>query len=266
MQPLLNKTAIVTGAGQTKGIGRAIALKLAEQGANLVITDLPTATVGLNELKDELEALGVWGLAIAVDVTRPQQVADCMAQTLERFGSIDILVNNAGIGGGSSNFLELSANDFERAYQINLLGAVHCSQAAIPAMCEQGGGAIINTASLCGLGAIPSIPVSYTASKFALVGLTKAIALEFAENNIRCNAVCPGAINTQMRDRLFERIAEEEGISPDQARQNEDATIAIGRGAEPEEVADAVAYLAGPAASYITGVALPVAGGMAPGV
>ena len=110
--------------------------------------------------------------------------------------------------------------------------------------CVKGQGAIINIASLCGLGAIPEIPVSYTASKFAVVGLTKGIALEYAGKGIRCNAICPGAINTDMRTHLFERVAEEQNISTEEARAAEDAMIAMGRGGEPSEVARAVVFLA----------------------
>ena len=149
---------------------------------------------------------------------------------------------------------------------VNLLGAFHCCQVAVPHMLVAGEGAIVNIASLCGLGAIPEIPIAYTSSKFAVVGFTKAVALEFADRNIRCNAVCPGAINTAMRDTLFQRMAEEHGISVDEARQMEDETIGMARGGEPEEIADCVAYLAGPSASYVTGTAIPVAGGMVPGL
>ncbi|MGI9295952.1 MAG: SDR family NAD(P)-dependent oxidoreductase, partial [Pseudomonadales bacterium] len=131
---------------------------------------------------------------------------------------------------------------------------------------KQESGVIVNIASLCGLGAIVDIPASYTASKFAAVGLTKAISLAYADKGIRCNAVCPGVVNTQMRDQLLERLAEHYDVSIEEAERMENETIAMKRGAEPEEVADAVAYLAGPCAKYVTGVALPVAGGMAAGL
>jgi NAD(P)-dependent dehydrogenase (short-subunit alcohol dehydrogenase family) len=143
---------------------------------------------------------------------------------------------------------------------------VNCCRAVLPHMQDNRRGAIINIASLCGLGAIPEIPVSYTASKFAVIGFTKAIALEYAPFGIRVNAVCPGAINTDMRTQLFDRIAEEQGISPSEAQAAEDATIAMGRGGEAAEVARAVAFLASENATYITGTAIPVAGGMAPGL
>ena len=133
-------------------------------------------------------------------------------------------------------------------------------------MLVQNGGAIVNIASLCGLGAIEEIPAPYTASKFAAIGLTKAIALQYAEQNIRCNAVCPGVVNTQMRDQLLERMAEDHNITVVEAEQLENNSIAMKRGAEPEEVASVVAFLTSPAAQYITGVAVPVAGGLAAGL
>lgn len=266
MNLLADKVAIVTGAGHSKGIGWAIALKLAAQGAAVVVTDLQGAAGDLEVLAEDIRAQGGRALPVTVDITNRTDVDACVGQALEAFGRIDILVNNAGVGGGSGELLKVAKKDWDIAYNVNVIGTVNCCQAVVPTMLEQGGGVIVNTASLCGLGAIPEISMAYTTSKFAVVGLTKAIALEYANQNIRCNAICPGAINTQMRERLFERLAAEQGISLAEAEQMENSTIAINRGAEPQEVADAVAYLAGPQASYITGVALPVAGGMAPGI
>jgi len=143
---------------------------------------------------------------------------------------------------------------------------VNCCRAVLPHMQDNRRGAIVNIASLCGLGAIPEIPASYTASKFAVIGFTKAIALEYAPFGIRVNAICPGAINTDMRTQLFDRIAEEQGISSSEAQAAEDATIAMGRGGEAAEVARTVAFLVSDDATYITGTAIPVAGGMAPGL
>jgi 3-oxoacyl-[acyl-carrier protein] reductase len=266
MRPLEDQVALVTGASHPRGIGSAIARKLASQGATLVITDLAHTLEQLSAVAAELESTGSTVMTKVVDVTSPEAVGQCVGDVIDRFGRLDILVNNAGVGGGEGEFLKVRKQDFDLAYQVNVVGVANLCQAALPYMLKQGSGTIVNVASLCGLGAIPDIPVSYTASKFAAVGLTKAIALEYAASGIRCNAVCPGVVNTDMRDQLMQRLAEQYEITPDEAERREDETIAIGRGAEASEVADAVAYLAGPAATYLTGVALPVAGGMAPGL
>lgn len=263
---LEGKIAIITGAGHPKGIGCAIAKKLASRGAVVVITDIAASEATLRASREALEQEGATAMELVMDVTQPEVIQKTVRKVIERFGQIDILVNNAGVGGGSSQLLDIELADFERTLQVNLMGAFNCCQAVVPMMLTGGGGAVVNIASLCGLGAIPEIPMPYTASKFAVVGLTKALALEFADRNIRFNAVCPGAVNTFMRDQLFERIASEQDISTEEARRLEDQTIALGRGGEPEEIADCVTYLVSKDASYLTGVALPVAGGMAPGL
>ena len=266
MKPLQDQVALVTGASHPKGIGSAIARKLASEGATLVITDLAHTQEQMTSVAAEMESNGTTVMTQVVDVTSPEAVGQCISEVIERFGRIDILINNAGVGGGEGEFLKARKQDFDLAYQVNVGGVANLCQAALPHMLKQGNGAIVNVASLCGVGAIPDIPASYTASKFAAVGLTKAIALEYAASGIRCNAVCPGVVNTDMRDQLMKRLAEQYDITAEEAERREDETIAIGRGAEAAEVADAVAYLVGPAATYLTGVALPVAGGMAPGL
>ena len=266
MKPLKDQVALVTGASHPKGIGSAIARKLASLGATLVITDLEHTRDQLNAVAGEMEAAGTTVMTQIVDVTSADAVDQCVGDVIDRFGRIDILVNNAGVGGGEGEFLKARKESFDLAYAVNVGGVVNMCQAALPQMLKQGSGAIVNVASLCGVGAIPDIPASYTASKFAAVGLTKAIALEYAASDIRCNAVCPGVVNTGMRDQLMARLAQQYDITPEEAEQRENETIAIGRGAEASEVADAVAYLVGPAATYLTGVALPVAGGLAPGL
>lgn len=260
------QVAIVTGASSAKGMGFAIAKQLATEGKQLVLTDLASTQAELDARVTELAGNGATATAVDVDVTKEQDIKNCVQKALDKFGRIDILVNNAGIGGGQANFLENQAKDFSLAFNINVLGVAQFCQAVIPTMLAQSAGTIVNIASLCGLGAIEEIPAPYTASKFAAIGLTKAIALQYAEQNIRCNAVCPGVVNTQMRDQLLERLAKEHDMSLAQAEQMENNTIAMKRGAEPEEVASVVAFLTSPAAQYMTGVAIPVAGGLAAGL
>ncbi len=266
MSNLKDKVAIITGAGQARGIGRAIALKLAEQGASTVITDLQSA-FGLEAIAKEIEKTsGSRCLPLFCDITNEEDIGNCVEKTMAEFGHIDILVNNAGVAGQGTNFLEIQNDTWNLSYKVNILGCVNFCRAVLPRMLEQQSGIIVNNSSLCGLGALEAIPANYTATKFAVIGLTKAIALEFAAQNIRCNAVCPGVVNTGMRQDALSRIAEQMDISMDEAEKLEDDATAMKRAAEPEEVADAVAYLVSPAASYITGVALPIAGGLAPGL
>lgn len=266
MSILNEKVAIITGAGQRLGIGRAVAMKLAQQGATTVITDLTNAA----ELEDNAEGIQTATdtpcLPLHCDITNVEDITNCVKQTLDKFGRIDILVNNAGVSGSGTAFLDIDNDTWDLSYRVNVLGAVSFCRAVIPVMLKQNGGVIVNNSSLCGLGALDAIPANYTSTKFAVVGLTKAIALEYASQGIRCNAICPGVVNTGMRQNAISRIAEQHNISFEEAEKLEDDSIAMKRPAVPEEIAETVAYLASPAASYITGVALPVAGGMSSGL
>ena len=240
------KVAIVTGAGHPDGIGAASAKALRDQGYEVITFDLE-------------------GADHAVDVTDAQQVAKAIQAVAADFGHLDALVNNAGVGVGSANLLEQTSEDLDLTLAVNVKGLVNCCQAAIPHMLQTGGGAIVNVASLCGLRALPAIPHAYTASKFAVVGLTKSMALEFGPTHIRINAVCPGSVDTQMRSKAISLLAEQEGISLEDAEALETSTISLGRAATPSEVAAVVAFLCSENAVQITGAAIPVDGGMTGG-
>ena len=252
--PLLQgKVAIVTGAAHPKGIGRAIAIALQREGATVVATDIEGAQ-GLKEIN-----------GVACDVTDREQVDALIQHVIDQHDSIDIVVNNAGVGIGSPDFLTLTDRDWELSLNVNVRGVANVCQAAIPHM-QANGGSIINVASLAGIGAMASIPACYTASKFATVGLTKQIAAQFAADQIRCNALCPGSVVTQMHQGVLATLAEQHDISLEEAQALENSAIPLGRSAQPGEVADAAVYLASDLSLYVTGTTLPVAGGMSPGL
>jgi len=278
MNTLEGKVAVVTGAGRARGIGRAAALALAERGAHVVVTDIARPRTdlevegllgvgddfsALEALAEQIETLGVRSLPIAVDVTDRAQIDACVARTCHELGGVDVLFNNAGAALGVGPFLDMSAQQWDLSYAVNVRGTAWCCQAAIPSMIARGGGAIVNNASMAGLGAVKQM-AAYTATKFAVVGITKAVAAEFGRHGIRCNAVCPGLVDTLLGESEVKLFAG--GGSEDAARERLARGVSLGRWAKPEEVADAVAYLAGPESSYLSGVALPVAGGMPPGL
>lgn len=265
MSELEGKTAIVTGAGRLKGIGHAIASRLVALGANVVVTDLD----GVTDAETVATRFGSNAERVrflAIDVTKKEGAKAAVQFAEETFGSLDILVNNAGVGLGSPDFLELTDADWSLSLDVNLRGVANFCEAAIPAFRRSGAGAIVNVASLSGLKAIPLIPACYTASKYAVVGLTKQLALQLAPENIRVNAVCPGSVRTDMMETVMNDIAEAEGITVEEAEAFEAATIAVGRAAEPEEIGRVVAFLAGPGGSYVTGEAITVSGGMFSGI
>jgi NAD(P)-dependent dehydrogenase (short-subunit alcohol dehydrogenase family) len=278
MKPLEGKVAIVTGAGRPKGIGRSTALRLAEHGADVVVTDLCRKYEGdlafygvgddwaqLLRVVAEIEARGGRGLACKVDVSRREEVEACVREAVAAWGGVDILFNNAGTAVGVGPFLNMTQQQWELSLGVNVTGMFHFCQLVIPTMIERGGGAIVNTASMAGLGAM-ELMCGYNTSKFAVVGFTKSLAAEFGRFGIRCNAICPGMVDTDMGDAEYEFISQMEGISVEEARRRAAERIALRRQCGPDEVADVVAYLCSPAAGYLTGVALPVAGGMAAGL
>lgn len=278
MKPLDGKVAIVTGAGRPNGIGRATALRLASAGCAVVVTDICRPYEGdlafyrvgddrrqLDALVDEIVAAGGRALACAVDLTRREEIEACVAETLRAFGGLDILVNNAGTAVGVGPLLNMTARQWELSLAVNVTGTFQFCQAALPALIERGGGVIVNTASTAGLGASP-LMAGYVTSKFAVVGLSKAIAAEFGPLGIRCNAICPGMVDTDLGADEYEFIAAMEGITVEAARRRAAERIALRRPCRPEEVADVIVFLCSPAAGYLTGLALPVAGGMPPGL
>jgi len=266
MKTLEGKVAIVTGATKAKGLGKAIALKLAGQGAKVVLTGRASSKDGVEANVAEIIGSGGEAMAVPVDVSNSQEVDDAVKKVVERFGRVDILINNAGVGFGSALLEENSEKDWDANYGVNVKGTMTLCRGVIPYMEKNGSGSIVNVASTAGIAASVGMPYPYVATKHALVGATKVLALEVAAKGIRANVVAPGAINTDMLQAAYAAIAEAENVSIEEAAAKENASIPLGRPAEPAEIADAIVFLAGPAASYITGIVLPVAGGMAPGI
>ena len=265
MKELQGKVAIVTGAGLPKGMGSAAARELAKQGASVAVTDLAANLNGLEKLVEEIELLGSKGLAITVDVTNPNDIEACVQKTCEVFGGVDILFNNAGTGVGTGPFLGITDFQWDLSMKVNVIGMANFCKSAIPEMLRRGGGSIINNSSNYGLGSVSGYS-AYSASKFAAIGLTKSIAAEFADKNIRCNAICPGNIFTDMGEAEVKLVAKRDGISQDAAKTMLSEDVAMKRYGKAEEVADTVAYLASDRSSYITGVTLQIHGGQSPGI
>ena len=253
---LENRVALVTGAAHPKGIGRAIAEGLAAEGATVIASDLPSAE-GFADAPAHLNMT-------PCDVTNADAVQAFVSSVCSAHDALHIVVNNAGVARGGTDFAALTDADWMQSVAVNLLGTVNVCRAVVPVL--ERGASVINIASMAGLGAIEGIPACYTASKFAVVGLTKQLALEYAESGVRFNAVCPGSIRTQLHEQTLALIAQAQNVSLAEAQRIEDASVPMGYTAEPQVVADAVAFLASDAASYVTGTALPVAGGMPPGL
>lgn len=274
-KPLSGKTAIVTGASAPHGIGRAIALRLVEDGANVVVGDIAGSmdTDGetrskqslLEDLVSEIRAGEGQAIAVTLDVTSEADVANCIQQTMSTFGQIDILINNAGSLVGSDQFLSTTPDQWSASFRVNLLGPVLMTQAVIPWMRKMGGGRVINIGSTGSLGAEPGFG-AYTAMKHGLVGFSKTIAAEFGVDGILCNTVCPGYIATDMHMAANERLAREAGVPVSVIKEKRYAAVALRDAGLPADVADAVAYLAGPQSKYVTGVNLPVTGGVPAGI
>ncbi|MGR3758585.1 SDR family NAD(P)-dependent oxidoreductase [Roseobacteraceae bacterium NS-SX3] len=275
MGVLSGKTAIVTGASAPQGIGRAIALRLAMDGADIVVADVdgtvevrgePRSRANLlDDLVAEISQGQSRAIAVRLDVTRHEDVKACITQTNSAFARIDILVNNAGSLAGSDNFLSTTPDQWETSFRVNMLGPMMMAQAVIPEMRKIGGGRIINIGSTGSLGAEPGFG-AYTAMKHGLVGFTKTLAAEFGVDGILCNTVCPGYIATDMHTAANFRLAAERGISLDEIKARRYANVALRDAGLPNDVANAVAYLAGPQANYVTGINLPVTGGVPVGI
>ena len=241
------KIALVTGGGS--GIGRATALKLAKEGAKVMIGDYMPK--GGERTVRMIEEAGGEASFVAADVSVTKQVEAMVAKTVETYARIDCAFNNAGIEGRMANTVECTEETWDRTIAINLKGVWLCMKYEIPQMLKQGGGTIVNTASIAGLVGFEGLP-AYNASKGGVVQLTRTAALEFATKNIRVNCVCPGVIRTPMVERLLDnRSFTEEQLN---------AGEPMGRMGKPEEIAEGVLWLLSDASSFVTGHPLAIDG------
>lgn len=246
MKLLEGKVALITGAA--RGIGKAIALKYAQQGANIAFTDLVIDERG-EQTKKEIEACGVKVLAIASNAADFQQAHDAVAKVVECFGKLDILVNNAGIT-KDGLMMRMSEQQWDAVLTVNIKSAYNFIHAVTPVMMRQKSGSIINMSSVVGVHGNAG-QCNYSASKAGMIGLAKSIAQELGSRGIRANAVAPGFIITEMTDKL-----------PDEIKAEWAKKIPLRRGGTPEDIANVCLFLASDLSSYVTGQVISVCGGM----
>ena len=258
MYKLDGKVALVTGAG--RGIGRAIALRLAAEGADVAVADINEA--GASSVAEEVRRLGRRALAPRVDVSQSDQVQAMVDGVAAELGGLDIAVANAGII-VISPLLEMAEADWDRLFAINVKAVWLTMAAAARRMVDQGrGGRLILAASRAGKTPSRLHPTgAYSTTKHAVVGLTRALAFELAKHQITVNAYCPGMVDTDMWAQIDQEIAERQGVPPGTLREEALAQIPLGRIQEPDDVANLVAWLASDESAYMTGQAVNIEGG-----
>jgi len=240
------KTALVTGG--SRGIGRAIALKLAKEGANVAVNYAGSAALA-NEVVEEIKQLGKDAIAIQCDVSNGESVAEMIKETIAHFGSLDILVNNAGIT-RDNLLMRMKESEWDDVINTNLKGVFHCTKGVTRQMMKQRKGRIINITSIVGVTGNPG-QANYVAAKAGVIGLTKTTAKELAARNITVNAVAPGFITTDMTDKL-----------PEDVKNAMLSQIPLAKFGDPDDIANAVVFLASDESSYITGQTIHIDGGM----
>lgn len=256
---LKDKVAIVTGAG--RGIGKAIALRFAEEGAHVVVADINLEDA--EKTAAEIKSTGGSALAVRVDVTKKAEVEEMVKKTVERFGRLDILMSNAGVS-SMAHALDTTVKDWDFNMDVNLKGTFLCTQAAARRMIEQGGGGkIVCTASMAGKTGSPFY-TAYNASKTGVIAYVKSIAIELAPHRINVNAICPGMVATSMQERELKWTAKlrGDGSTPESILQEYIFFTPLGRIEQPEDVAKVAVFLASEDSDFMTGQAINVTGGI----
>jgi len=256
---LKDKVALVTGSGA--GIGEAIAVAMAEAGASVVSVDIDAEAA--QRTAEKAGAFQVKTLPLQADVGDVRDIDRMIAATVGEFGRLDVIVNNAGVT-RKAFIMDLTEEDWDRIHRVNAKGVFFCLQRAARQMIRQGGGRIINIASIAGRGYPGTSNAAYAASKGAVIALTKTAAQQLAQHDINVNAICPGVTRTALGERNLVVRAQEQGISVEEARARHYAHIPIGRANEPADIAAMAVFLASPGARNITGQAYNVDGGLVP--
>ncbi|MXV79346.1 MAG: glucose 1-dehydrogenase [Chloroflexi bacterium] len=255
---LQGKNALVTGAG--RGIGRAIALQLAEAGARVAAADIDPDNA--DDTSAAIQEAGGESLSIHADVGDLAKIGRMIEEARDAFGRIDVIVNNAGVT-RYLDVMDVEEADWDRIHRVNAKGVFFCMQRAAREMIDQGdGGRIINIASIAGKGYAGTSNAAYAASKGAVISMTMIAAHQLGKYNINVNAICPGVTMTDLSITNMRQRAERSGVSVDEMRQTRDSRIPIGRANDPEDIADMARFLAGPGARNITGQAFNVDGGL----
>jgi NAD(P)-dependent dehydrogenase (short-subunit alcohol dehydrogenase family) len=277
MGTLDGKVALVTGAANKRSMGHEIVLRLAKEGAKIIVVDKepkPKSLFpgdenwgGMNEVVSEVKSTGSDALGLAADISNSKEVDGVIEKAVKKFGKVDILVHCAAIRGPVSTAItELSEDEWKLILNVNTTGSFLIARAVAKRMIAKGeGGKIVLFASLAGTKGVPGSG-AYCVSKWGVIGLAKTMALELAQYKIYVNTICPGAIITNLRDNAFEKMGKDQGISTEEARQADykkfGAAIPLGRLGNPQDIADLVYFLVSDQSNYITGEAIIIGGGV----
>ena len=255
---LEDKIALVTGAG--RGMGRAISLQLAEEGANVAVSDIDASTA--EDTAIAIKQMGRESLVLPADMGDLNDINRMFTQAKDAFGRLDVVVNNAGVT-KYLDIMDVEEEDWDRIHRVNAKGVFFCMQRAARELIDQGaGGRIINIASIAGRGYPGTSNAAYAASKGAVISLTKTAAQQLAKHDITVNAICPGVTRTELLEKIFTTIEESQGISKAEAEARAARPIPLQRINEPEDIAAMAIFLASPGARNITGQAYNVDGGL----